>query len=151
MQSQWPAETPMTQDDRLQIETDAIAHVRGKAKTIRSSWVAGVGPQPRKKDSIHTLVAEAQSSQLESDRLRHEIATLKAEMAEERRAAAAREEAREQVAAARDQATSRQLDQMTEFLRGSFPEQWAALHGGSASTSQRTQPDDNPTLDLRGD
>ena len=60
--SQVPVETPLTQEQRHQLEADVIRIVCAKDRTVKSSWVAGSGPVPKKKDRLSLLFAHEQSA-----------------------------------------------------------------------------------------
>ena len=56
-----PAETPLIQEKRHQLEVDVIRSVRGKDQTMKSSWVAGYGPILKKKDRVPLSLTQEQS------------------------------------------------------------------------------------------
>ena len=55
--SQISLETQFTQDQRFDLEADIIRRVRGKEKTVKSSWRAGFGPVLKKKDRVALALA----------------------------------------------------------------------------------------------
>ena len=68
------AETPLTQEQRHELEGNVIRSVRGKNKTLKSSWVAGSGPVWKKKDRVALALAQEQSGLLENDNLLEQFA-----------------------------------------------------------------------------
>ena len=81
--SQVPIETPLTQKQRHQFVADVIRSVRGKEKTVKSSWVAGSGPILKKKDRVAMSLAQEQSVRpSENDILREQLAEVNQQLAE---------------------------------------------------------------------
>ena len=68
--SQVSAETPLTQEQRHELEADIIRSVCGKDKTVKPSWVMGYGLVLKKKDCVALALAQEQSGPSKNDILR---------------------------------------------------------------------------------
>ena len=142
--SQILPKTQLTQEQRFDLEAEVIRSVRGKEKTMKSSWMAGFGPVLKKKDRV-ALVLAPQSGLSEADILRDQLdevnqwlATTERELSETWQQAAAERCAEEELW----QASNTKFDELTEFLRGTFPTTFnmGRTTDGSSSCGTQRQP-----------
>ena len=120
--------------------------------------MAGFGPVLKKKDRV-ALALAPQSGPSEADILRDQLdevnerlAATERELRESRQQAATERRATEE----RWQASNTKFDELTEFLRGTFPTTFnigRTTDGSSGSGTQRQppMPDDIPDADLEED
>lgn len=96
-----PPDTQLTVPERHDIEAEAIRRVRGKEKTVKSGWIAGVGPVEKKKDlAFRAMMEGGQSGSAQADALSRELADVKLQLAE----------------------SQRQYERLAEFMSSRFPD-----------------------------